>query len=268
MQRTELALLAGVVLIASPALASLGAQETLVPEIHMAESPGAAVAISQFSEAQFPVFKGLLKGEDAALQSASFVLTNTSDKAIFAISAEWLLTGRDGRERRWSFHSDNFMFPKAGPVLKPHDKLFVAPGLFVPASTVGNPGVSGDMSAGLGRELGKAARVEVVVDCLIFEDGELLGPNKRGYSYELQTRKQAAEAVVQAVIAAQQKGEPPSRAVGELSAAKYDRGDFINKCKTRFAKGLLNAPNFQAELSRLQDLPSPPKLYRSNGGTL
>src|ERR1700721_407451 len=133
---------------------NVGAQH--VPDIHLPVSPGPQITISPFSEAKFPAFKDVLSAPDkVALEPASFVLTNNSQKSIYAIDAEWTLIDPDGRRRQWSFHKDNFGTPNGSAVLRPHDSLLVAPGLFLAESTAQSPHIHSDSSGGLGPTLNK-----------------------------------------------------------------------------------------------------------------
>ena len=259
-------LLAGSIAI----LGAFVAQAQGEPHVQMASSPTPNVVISRFDNAQFPAFEKFLSSEKVPLQRASFVLTNNSDKAIVGIDVEWLTTDKGGRQRHYSFRSDRYLSPGPGTVALAHDRLLVAPGIFIPESLLASGAgyVRGDFSKGLEGEFAAAAEITVSLDCLIFEDGEVTGPNLKRFTDELQMRRFAADAVMKRVRSAIQRGQQPSVALAELLDTPPRTGDFLGKWEHNFAKDLSRSGNFEMEKKRLENLPSPPTFYRANGGSL
>jgi hypothetical protein len=241
-----------------------------MPNIQMPTSPSANITVSPFDAAQFPMFTDFFTGAKAALQPVSLVLTNNSDKAIAGIEVEWVTIGSDGRERHVSSQSDNFFSRGSRAVAAAHDRLLVSPYGFLSESTVNwiksGAGHSGVIAGGGGADFDLASQVRISLDCVVFEDGEVVGPNQRRYTDEIQARRDAANEVVQVVQSALKQGLQPSTVLSPLVNVTTRRGDFVGTWKVRYAQQLLRTPYLDVVLASLENMPSPPKFYRTDGG--
>jgi hypothetical protein len=240
-----------------------------MPTVRMPASPTPNVAVTPFDAAQFPLFARFFTADNAVLQPASFVLTNNSKKAIVAIDVELVTAGSNGEgEMHYSFHSDKFQSPGKGPVVAANDRLLVAPGLFIRESALNSEGGLAviDFGGSLVARFSAVAQIGINIDSLIFEDGEVDGPNQKRYTDELLARQVAANTIVQVVQNALKDGQQPSAALSGLVSAPQRAGDFVGKWEALFAQKLLKAPNIEAGLASFENLPSLPKFYRTDGG--
>jgi hypothetical protein len=215
------------------------------------ESPSPVLAVAAYSPAHFPGFNIPL-----GLPVDGFVITNNSTKAVVALTILWdaMLTTGPGHHTQ---STDSFLNQKSPPILATGARfLVVSSGAFLYEGPPGGFGASG----GPGHSFGDSPHI----DCVIFEDGAVVGPNESHQDQEILGRKAAAEDVVRQVRAAQSRGEDVSGLLQKLAPAKLrvDRSDPNALWRGSFAQDLLGTQDFEGRLSWLEGLPTPPTFYR------
>jgi len=260
-------------LIANLLIFGFVAKAQQAPKVQMPASPTPDITVTPFDAARFPSFGNVFTADKAGLEAESFVLTNNSDKPIAGIDVEWVITDNDGRRRPLNFESDRFQSPMARAIAEGHDVLLVAPGTFLSESTqkwidsgASHGGVSASVTSGGGTEFSDAAQISVSIDCVIFGDGEVVGPNLMRFTDEIQARPVAANTVVEKVQSALNAGQDPSTVLSPLVNTPLHRNDFVGQWEARFAQQLLHSPNIEVVLAGLERFPPAPKLYRLDGG--
>lgn len=233
-------------------------------------TPSAELVLAPFDAKQFPAFSNSANEQPIPLgpiprSGESFVLINGSSRAIVAITVLWQFIGEDGRQHPHTQRTDSFSVAKFVPVLPSGSKLLIAPGAFLPEWAAASPhtGVFG---------LSHQSRVyvEANLDCVIFEDGELIGPNKSHCDAEIQSRKIAAEEVVKQIYGAQERGDALEPILREMLQKVPDQSDRVGLWLNQFASQLLRVKSrsearfFDGHLRWLESLPTPPKFFRSN----
>lgn len=222
------------------------------------------VTLTQFDEITFPKLSKVFESADGAgMRPAAAVVLNSSDRTILAISVVWVYTDSAGRQTYRSLRSDSFSSPAKRPVAMPHSKLLVTPSMILPESLVDRAFLATTVSSQ--REaaaIAASSAIAVELDLVIFDDGEVDGPDRRHYIAELQARKLAASSVVQDVRSALAKGESSSDVISLLCSAHPEIGNYFEIWKLRFAQRLLRSHNLQLELNNLEQLPMLPNLHR------
>ncbi len=239
-----------------------------VPKVELAASPTTDVALKL-------VAVGDIQGLDAAviadLHPAMFILSNLSDKAIVGLAVKWVYTDQTGNVGRYIHRSDSFAMIKSVAVVPPHERLLIVPRAFLPESLLFAAHTGPSLGA-LGRSaepgLATVSEISATIDTVIFEDGELVGPNESHYDTEIQSRTIAAEQLASQVREAQARGEDPKPLLQEiLKAQTFSETDFVAQWTLQYAHRLLEAPIFDVQLSDLENPPMPPKFFRkTNGG--
>lgn len=227
-------------------------------------TPSAELVLAPFDAKQFPAFSNsLLPTLASANEQESFVLINRSSKAIVAITVLWQFIGADGRQYPHTQRTDGFSVAKSVPVLPSGSKLLIAPGAFLPEWAATSPHTAIFGSSHQGR-----VYVEANLDCVIFEDGELIGPNESFCDAEIQSRKIAAEEVVKQIRDAQRRGDALEPILKEMLQKVPDQSDRVGLWVNQFASQLLRvherreARFFDGHLRWLESLPTPPKFFR------
>lgn len=202
----------------------------------------------------------------ADVHPSAFVLTNLSNRAIVALAVEWVYTNVGGHTANGFHKSDGFFIQNSPALVQPHARLFVGPQVFLPESLAFTPHVGAGFEALDGNRSSwsiNAFEITASLDMVIFDDGELVGPNRSEYDAEITARKLAAEQVVSKVRYAQSKGEDPTRVLRSLAGERIvGQKDFVAQWSTFYAQRLMKAPRLDAQLASLENIPIPPKFFR------
>jgi hypothetical protein len=191
----------------------------------------------------------------SGVEGLTLRLTNTSNKKIVGLTVRWITTDLQGRQEILDFRTDSFFLVRT-PILQPNGTLLLAPGLMAPANqTIGFTGPG--RNTALMARFQNSAKVEVSLDTVIFEDGEVVGPDRSGTIAEIKARKIAAAEVVKLVSDARKAGNPTTILLDEIAQTRHESGDHVALWKARIAQRLLRSRDLEGDLSKLNDLPEP-----------
>jgi hypothetical protein len=213
------------------------------------------VTIEEFDRAAFETRSIRFK----QLEPSTVLLVNHSDRTIVAVRVVWESPrpGNPNRPRRTVLTTDIFMAPGLNPFMKPNSRTIIGPGTVIAQSdgdgmTMSSP--SGSVHPGDNTTI-------VTVDAVLFEDGELVGPDTEDLAADLAARKQAA------TIAADRLrdfGYSP-QALDSIKAFRPTSKDEVklaNQLRS-VADNAQYAPyGLQALEKSLRSLPSPPRAFR------
>lgn len=220
------------------------------PSVNITSSPSPEIELVPFDTGQFPTF-GTVEGEPG------FVLTNRSARAVVGLTILWTTTKPDGKPVLNLQRTDAFSNPGKSVVLHANSRLLATPrGFFWEpmSSTV----------YGVGGRRPVPAQIAATVDCVIFEDGELVGPNDSHHDVDIASRRIAVANIVQQMREAQIRGELPENVLNQLAHKTSTRGDRVGFWTEMFASRLSRTGpgNLDSELTNLQKLPEAPKFFR------
>ena len=133
------------------------------------------------------------------------------------------------------------------------ERMLVAPGLFARESV----GRAGGGSA-VPDEIKTADTVSAILDTVILEDGEVLGPDASHTVDSLRTRKASIDVVLQAVRDAEQRGEDGVEALRRLVSPPRSPQDSQLPVQLRaFIGSLMNSPNWKDRLEKMSAMRLP-----------
>jgi hypothetical protein len=234
-------------------------------KVQLPVSPTTEVVVKTIVPEDFPAID---KTAFATVHPASFVLTNLSNRAIVALAIEWSYTTQDGREGQ-GFSKSSSLSTNTGPVVQPHTKLFVGPKVFLPESLAFAPHVGSPFEALDGRSAHWAAaatQITAKIDVIIFEDGELVGPDQSQFEVEIQSQKMSADQIAGKVRYAQSQGEDPTPTLKQIAEAPMEsKTDFIGLWFAIYAQQLLSARGsrpFELRLTAIEQTPTPLRIFR------
>lgn len=151
-------------------------------------------------------------------RTLGFTLTNVGNSPIIALTVRWKWTDVEGRTQIHDVRTDSLFFVRL-PVISPRQTLIVFPGMFV-AQHGHSYGLSGIRSLDHTlRQFDGAANLSASVDCVVFEDGLLLGPDESGTVDSLRVRKKVAEEVAAVVLNSIQSSRDIAAALDDYSRA-------------------------------------------------
>jgi hypothetical protein len=205
----------------------------------------------------------------ANVHPASFALTNLSDRAIVAIAVEWSYTSQDGQPGQTFYKISNLYVKNAKAVVQARTRVFVGPNMVLPESLAFAPHIGPRLEALDGRLApwaATASQISATIDTLVFEDGELVGPNHSQYDLEIQSQKLAADQIASKVRYAQSQGQDPTAMLKQVADATLaSPSDFIGIWSALYAQQLLNARDsrtFDVRLSAMEQTPTPLTIFR------
>jgi len=107
----------------------------------------------------------------------------------------------------------------------------------------------------------KSVAVSAELDLVIFEDGEVAGPDQRNHISQIEAHRAAASAIIQQ-LHAETDDAAVTTILSQLASIRPDAGDYVRTAQRRIAQRLLRSRNLQRDIETLQQLPSLPKFYR------
>jgi len=236
-------------------------------------SPSPLVNVAHFDPAHHRV------SPPADMDDDFVVLENTSDKAIVAITAMWEYTDPAGHPQKIMLTSDGFSGTGAAQIVAPHSITFLGQQQVIPEATAAHAARGGGYS-GPGKQRELPGEKTLTIDAIVFEDGEITGPDTNQLAIQLPARKAAALRVATAMRQAMathtditqamdgliaERPEPTPESVTEYNA----RIRYADQIKSMYSPAmharLGNAdPSDFANgfLRHLESMPQPPKMFR------
>jgi hypothetical protein len=187
------------------------------------QSPGLQVALAPFSISQFPVFAPMQAGGDF-VEQAAFVISNESDQGIIGVAVRWVIGKPNGVTASHASSTHAYLSAPATPLVEPKGRLLVTPSSFVRESILTSGGgiVGGHLSRrDIVSKFTDAEHINAEVDCIIFADGEVVGPDNLKLTDSIQDRQEALAAVLAQIHAARSKGEDPTDRLRTLAALPF-----------------------------------------------
>jgi hypothetical protein len=203
-----------------------------VRQLNVVPSPSSQVVITPFDAALFPNFKPLFvtQSEDSPLRyfardpaeiPFTLVLENRSEKAITGLRYRWRKLDASGKIRNHTISSDSYLIDVFRPVAAPRSCHLIGPSGSLDEAMLDHAQAGGGF---IGGKIGATIRplpavVEVIfeIDLIVFEDGEIAGPDPDRFAAELQCRKRAAEFIARQVRLADAEGRDATLVISALA---------------------------------------------------
>jgi hypothetical protein len=238
------------------------AQGTPKMEILLDPSPSSAIGLALATPALLPELPSSVV---AQFHPSTFLLTNhdQSGRAIVALAVQWVYTDPRGEQGQHFHRSDKYLKQTSNVLVSPNTRLLVAPGVFLREALALSPHTGPTLQALDGRDASWAAtasKITITVDCVIFEDGAVVGPNNSHLDLEIQSRRIAAVKIAQSVRSIQAAGGDPTSMLKQLAATSSD-SDFVIIWTSILANRLLMAPVLNAQLAGLENMPVLPNFF-------
>jgi hypothetical protein len=162
-------------------------------------------------------------------------------------------------------HTDGF--DRANPVvlLTPHAALIVAPNTFLPVAYATLPHIGptlADLNSQSAGDMVGATNIQVSIDLIIWQDGEIVGPNQTHFDEELHNRKIAAATLASQIRSAMTNGGDPRVLLQETLNTKRERHDTLALHTHIYARTLMNSRSMDKAAQWLEAMPEAPKFFR------
>ncbi len=256
--------------------------------LNVVPSPSPDILLDRYNDAVFPEFSKvfddpatsrlppyLLMDPDEA--SVAVVLENRSEKAITALKYRWEFIDESGKRRTSASTSDSYTMEEFRAVVEPHARQIIsANGRLDKAliDEVAAGGGGGVFAGSSGIRLPIVDDYEFAIDLIVFEDGEVAGPDPDGYASELLARKPAAEFVAKQIRLADAEERDVTPVLVALSQIPslgrigHAQGDPFVHCTRYYAEQYLRSGQLgkrdrrETVLKWIERIPPIPKFYR------
>lgn len=246
-----------------------------MPHLTIIDSPCPEVRLVPYNANEFPKFQQLFEkaadpnsplrhlAPDPVEADVALVLENLSDRAITALRYRWLNADESGKVRPRTCTSDSYMVDVFRPVVAPHSRQLITPSSMVNESIIDHVQKGGGfIGAGVGMSAQRfISDTNFELDLVLFDDGEICGPDRDRFAGELQCRKPAAEFVAKEVRLAEAEGRYPAPVLNALASVPHLGDDPLAHWTQHYAKQYLRRPG-EATLRHLENRPVLPKFYR------
>jgi hypothetical protein len=210
----------------------------MLGEPQLPASPSPLVTVSAATPDKLP---GLDPEIVRKFHPSTFLLTNQSDKNMMGLMIRWTYTNGGGPTV--NNVSTDSLDRANGVLLAPHATLIVAPSVFLPVAYATTPH-TGPTLAELNSPRGDmagATNIQASIDLVIWQDGEIAGPNQTHFDEELHNRKLAATVLASQIRSALSNGGDPKLLLQDTLQTKPERHDTVALHTHILARTLMNA---------------------------
>jgi hypothetical protein len=194
----------------------------------------------------------------------TFLLTNKSDKTIVGLMVRWTYVDAQGFARVQNVSIDSFARPNSPGLLAPNARLIVAPNSFLPEAYANLPHVGpglADFNSQAVPDMIGATQITASIDLVMWQDGEIAGPNKTRFDEEIQNRKLAATQLAKQIRNSIANGVDPKAVLRQILETKTVRSDTVALHTQIYARMLINATDMGKAAQSLEALPEPPQFF-------
>lgn len=117
-------------------------------------------------------------------------------------------------------------------------------------------------SIGGGQLLPDIGELSFEIHLVVFDDGEIVGPDPDRFDRELRCRKLAAEFVAKRIRLAEAEGRDVTPVLSALASAPMMRGDHMARWISRYSREYLRPRSRDGCLYRFENMPVLPRFYR------
>jgi hypothetical protein len=237
------------------------------PRMKFAGFPS-SLQVQAYEPSEYPQFAILFdrSPQHKSLQAESFVLTNNDGRSMIGIGLRWTLTYQKGTTKQYTVSSHSFLLPSAKAIAQPHGHVLVSADSVAPETVfTSSSGVIGTVpSEAVINAIKGASEILVLCDSVIYEDGEVFGPDSLLLVDNIETRQSATISLRRAIESARANGQDPIQAIRMLVIEHRSRSDKVSRYEGHLASAILNSRNPNAALSLLDSDKAPPRFYRKD----
>ena len=256
--------------------------------LRIAASPSQDIVLTPYEGSVFPKFKQLFEVSlspplsflalDPAEAPTALVLENRSSRAVTSLCYRWIAVDSSGKESAHRVTSDSYMVDVYRPVVEALGRRLITQSKVVDESMIDHIAAGGGFAGvGIGgsrRFYGDSAQLTFQIDFVLFEDGEIAGPDPEHYGLSLQCRKRGAEFVARQIRLARAENHDVAPVLAALvdiphfGNLHHAQGDRMVQWTQYYARQSLHRirneslPGLESWLKHLENRPEIPNYYR------
>jgi hypothetical protein len=187
----------------------------------------------------------------------ALIVSNGTTRAIKGIAVRWGVMNPQNQVDWTATKVDRLSDGSGRAIVRPAGAIIATPSGFVPTdagtqSVVVTTSFTPKPLIGLRAQ----ARLMVLVDTVILEDGRVLGPDASGLVDEIQSRHRAAQELLAEIAAFKNDPKAINRRLSTISSEGINAStDLKTRSKVRLARRLLRSEDVLAELIPLAEEP-------------
>lgn len=190
-----------------------------------------------------------MRPEFGAAKHLAFTLVNIGSTPILGITVRWSWINAQGK-RSIHDHTSDSLFLTTLPVIVPQQRVVVFPGSFAAEFSSGL-GIGGLEPRETVRQFDAASDITASIDCVIFGDGTVSGPDESGTKKSLRARRMAAVEIASVVLNALTVGQQPLTALQQYERDVVGKGTpEEQQWRRQLIQGLKRRPTFLEPLAK------------------
>jgi len=196
----------------------------------------------------------------------SFLLKNNTSEPITAVITTWDYVNAVGQPQQARLNCDAYLGAPLDPIVHAHESALISPyacanqrvfGHVVSGGVLGSPLESGPNK--FTPDL--TSPIHIYLDSIIFENGDVWGPDNLHYYTVIQERHSAIERFIAEVATARASGTDLNLTLAQIEESASARREPGQARRTYYAKLLRASPNPEATLEQLRHHPLPPTFH-------
>jgi hypothetical protein len=198
-----------------------------------------------------------LDGVFGKLPQGSFLLKNHTAQAITAVVTTWDYIDSKGVPKQLRLNCDAYLLAPLDPIVKANDATLINP-YECTGQALFSQMESGSLLRGIqplapgSTTLSTDKTIHVYLDSVIFENGDIWGPDNLHYSRLIQERHSAVEQFAGELTASKSGGEETQSALARIRADAERQSDASSRRRAYYARLLQLSPNPDVTLQQLR----------------
>lgn len=242
---------------------SLGSDMALPHLIDVDNKPSVRIEIVPIDDAHRSHIPVSLR-EISSMPPGAFILVNHTATPITAVVARWTYTDSRGSFQQHRLNCDAYVFAPLDPIVDANDLSLVTPygcarQEFFPQLASGSLiGSALHPSSQRPILVDPHATMHLYVDLVLFQDGQIWGPDKFDYSSEISARYATVQEFVLEVTSARHAGEDMASVLTRIRGDSSKKTEKNSSRRGYYAGLLQRSPNPEGTLAQLQSQVPPP----------
>jgi hypothetical protein len=250
--RHSLAALVAIAIVCVPG------QNQTMPSIHISNNADPTrVEIVPADDAHQASLPPMLEAELKLIPPGSFILKNQRDKAMTVVDIVWTYTDLSGHSIQKKLTCDGYYFGPARSIVKPKSQSLFTPSGYSSEehfNRLPSTGVLDPLSWSAKEKsvmTGPISSVTVSIDSIIYEDGQIWGPDTHQYYETVLNRHSVMQSLSAELAEASKSGEGVAARLEKIHKESAAGTDRRSSWKHHYAGLIKNSPNLEGTLKQL-----------------
>jgi hypothetical protein len=204
------------------------------------------------------------------LPLGAFLLINQKEKPIMTVTVDWKFVDNEGKEENRTYLCDGYLRLPAAPVVDSSATSLITPTgctreeLFPRLISGGLTSNPFESNKGFAAHADLTTGVFIIVDAVIFSDGEVAGPDKRQYTKEIVMRDRAMRSVASSVESAGTDRASVDNRLSSITSNAVGSHDKQAQMESQWASTLRHSPNLSGTIAAIKLAAPLPVFFHSN----